>query len=415
MTPLSERLLDTPVPKGFRAGTHRLITPTETVERVRRLMPVMGITRIANVTGLDTIGIPVVMVCRPNARALSVAQGKGVDLAAAKASGLMESVESYHAERIHLPLKLASYEELRYTHRVIEVDLLARSSDSHFHPHLPAHWIEGFDLIQREPVWLPFEVVHTNYTVAMHRSMTGLVATSNGLASGNHLLEAICHGLCEVVERDATTLWRQKSAEAREESRVDLDSIDDPICQELLEKYERAGVAVHVYEITSDVGIPAFLCRIYDREDNPLRRLGLMECMGCHPVPEVALMRALTEAAQSRLTMIAGSRDDCYLSTYTQQRNPNIVAPLRAAPARPAARRFRDSPAWHADTFNADVSWELERLRAAGLRRAVAVDLTKPEFGVPVVRVVVPGLEPLSDIRNYLPGPRARARMGQQA
>ncbi len=63
--------------KGFRDGTHRLIAPAETVARVRRLMPVMGITRIANVTGLDCIGIPVVMVCRPNSRSLSVSQGKG--------------------------------------------------------------------------------------------------------------------------------------------------------------------------------------------------------------------------------------------------------------------------------------------------------------------------------------------------
>src|SRR5947209_7315915 len=89
-----------PVPKGFRAGTHRVISPAETCARVRPLMPVMGITRIANITGLDSIGIPVVMVCRPNSRALAVAQGKGLDLDAAKASGLMESVESYHAERI---------------------------------------------------------------------------------------------------------------------------------------------------------------------------------------------------------------------------------------------------------------------------------------------------------------------------
>ncbi|XXZ33194.1 YcaO-like family protein [Sorangium sp. So ce321] len=110
--------IDTQVPKGFRAGTHRQVEPEETLRRVRRLMPVMGITRIANVTGLDNIGIPVVMVCRPNSRSLSVSQGKGLDLQTAQASGLMESVESYHAERIDLPLKMASYEELRYTHRV---------------------------------------------------------------------------------------------------------------------------------------------------------------------------------------------------------------------------------------------------------------------------------------------------------
>ena len=67
-------------------------------------MPTMGITRIANITGLDRLGIPVVMVCRPNSRSIAVSQGKGLTLDAAKASGLMESVETFHAESITRPL-----------------------------------------------------------------------------------------------------------------------------------------------------------------------------------------------------------------------------------------------------------------------------------------------------------------------
>src|SRR5438876_10443588 len=114
------------VPKGFRGGTDRTVSPGETVERIRPFMPAMGITRIANVTGLDCIGIPVVMVCRPNSRSIAVSQGKGTTLIAAKASGVMESIEGYHAEHITLPLKLASYEELRYTHALVEVNALPR-------------------------------------------------------------------------------------------------------------------------------------------------------------------------------------------------------------------------------------------------------------------------------------------------
>src|SRR5437762_12972273 len=108
--------------KAYRAGTHRSVAPEETIRRAWRLAPVMGITRIANVTGLDVIGVPVVTVCRPNARSLAVAQGKGLTLAAARASGLMESVECYHAENITLPLVLASHEGLRYTRTVASVD-----------------------------------------------------------------------------------------------------------------------------------------------------------------------------------------------------------------------------------------------------------------------------------------------------
>ena len=106
--------------KNFRHGTHRLISPDATVEWVRPHMAAMGITRIANVTGLDRIGVPVVMVCRPNSRSLAVSQGKGLDLAAAKASGLMESVETYHAERIGHPRRYASMDELSRTERVVD-------------------------------------------------------------------------------------------------------------------------------------------------------------------------------------------------------------------------------------------------------------------------------------------------------
>lgn len=126
----------------------------------------MGITRIADVTGLDDIGVPVVAVVRPNSRSLSVSQGKGVDLAAAKASGVMESIERYHAERIMSPWKLASLEELRDTHSVVDTDLLPRSVTSRFHPSLPLLWIEGHEFRTASSVWVPYETVHANYTAA---------------------------------------------------------------------------------------------------------------------------------------------------------------------------------------------------------------------------------------------------------
>src|SRR5207237_10833846 len=123
-------------PKVLRDGTHRSQGLDETLTRVLRFAPVMGITRVANVTGLDPVGIPVVMVCRPNSRSVAVSQGKGINLASARASGLMEAAELYHAESITLPLRLGSYEELRYQHKVVDVDDLPRNSFSIFHPTL---------------------------------------------------------------------------------------------------------------------------------------------------------------------------------------------------------------------------------------------------------------------------------------
>src|ERR1051326_6617161 len=108
--------------KVLRRGTHRSASLNDTIKRVLPLAPVMGITRVANVTGLDKVGIPVVMVSRPNSRSVTVSQGKGIDLASAKASGLMEAAELYHAETATLPLRLASYEELRFKHKVVEIE-----------------------------------------------------------------------------------------------------------------------------------------------------------------------------------------------------------------------------------------------------------------------------------------------------
>jgi YcaO-like protein with predicted kinase domain len=403
-----------PTAKGHRAGTHRVVAPAETLARVQPLMPVMGITRIANITGLDCIGIPVTMVCRPNARSLAVSQGKGIDLVSAKVSGLMESIESYHAETVTRPVKLATYEELRYTHEIVDVSALPRSPNGLFDPNLVMAWIEGVDLLRGGAVWLPYEVVHCNYTSRMQWTKTGFALSSNGLASGNHLLEAIEHAICEVVERDAITLWRLLGLEQQAKTRVDLRTMDDPACGAILEKYASAGISVGVWEATSDVGIATFYCRIMDAREEPFRRLGFSEGMGCHPARRIALLRALTEAAQSRLTFIAGSRDDASIEVYKKLRDPDRVERSRREIARTdAMRRFDDGPEADHDTFDAEVAWEIGRLRAVGIERVVLVDLTKPELGIPVARVVVPGLEGLAVAGHWVPGARARSRTGR--
>jgi YcaO-like protein with predicted kinase domain len=368
----------------------------------------MGITRIANVTGLDSVGIPVVMVCRPNSRSVAVSQGKGIDLASARASGLMEATELYHAETITLPLRLTTYEELRYQHNVVDVDELPRGSASRFHPNLRILWCEGRDLLDGENVFVPYEMVHTNYTTPLADGHGCFTATSNGLASGNARIEALSHGICEIIERDATTLWKCRHDERLDKNRLDLASVDDVLCQEILRKLERAGLSVAVWDITSDIRIAAFACLIVPREDVAIWHCAVAAGNGCHPAREVALLRALTEAAQARLTVISGLRDDFRAEAYEQLLNPDV---LRAARNRisgsASTRRFSDVPTWDSDTFEDDVERELESIRKAGIRRVVVVDLTKPEFGLPVVRVIVPGLEPILG-PGYLPGRRGR-------
>jgi ribosomal protein S12 methylthiotransferase accessory factor len=403
-------------PKAYQQGTHRLIPPEETLRRVCPLMGDMGITRIADLTGLDWIGLPVVAVCRPNARSLSVSQGKGLDLAAARASGLMEAVESYHAEHIELPLRRASYVELRTRVPVVDVDALPRLSVGSFHPAMRLLWTEGRDLRDGTPLWLPFELVHTDFTLPLPEGSGSFFMSSNGLASGNHPLEAISHGLCEVVERDATTLWHLGGEESRQRTRLDLGTVDDPACLQVLERFERAGMEVAVWETTTDVGLGSFYCLLAERSLEPLHPRAPTSGAGCHPAREIALLRALTEAAQVRLTLISGARDDMGISRcYEAFRDPVVwrqeVERMRREPP---VRHFQDVPTFSGESFEVDVAWELERLAEAGLPRAVVVDLTRPEFRIPVVRVVVPGLEAPHDAPGYVPGRRARERLKER-
>jgi ribosomal protein S12 methylthiotransferase accessory factor len=394
--------------KTYRSGTHRTVTPDETLRRGLRVAPVMGITRIANVTGLDSIGIPVVMVCRPNSRSLAVSQGKGLDLPAAKASGLMESIETYHAETITFPLRLCSYEEIRYTHRTVDVRQLPAISTSAFSPNSRILWCEGHDLMNEESVWVPYELVHTDFTWPQPAGSGCFASTSNGLASGNHVLEAISHAICEVVERDATTLWRIRDPAARESSRVDLATVDDPACKQVLERIESAGLAIAAWETTSDIGIASFMCVIFSPRDEPMRKIPPAIGSGTHPARSVALLRALTEAAQGRLTQIAGSRDDAGRNRYGDHRYSETLDSLRRPRAGAATRSFRKAPDWNSESFDSDVAWEVDRLRDVGVGRAIVVDLTKDAFKIPVVRVIVPGLEGLNEVPGYVPGQRAR-------
>jgi ribosomal protein S12 methylthiotransferase accessory factor len=380
----------------------------------------MGITSLGDITGLDRIGIPVAVAVRPNSRSVSVAQGKGLDLQQALASALMEACEGYHAEEIG-PCRHAAYSALAANEPVVDPTTLCPGARQ-FDGDRTIAWTKGFDLLRREPCWIPAEIVHMDYTPAQPDGY--FLAGSNGLASGNHPIEAVNAALYEVVERDAVALWAARPIRDRAGCVLDLASVDDTDCRTLLDKYETAEIAVRVCDVTTDIGIPAFLCEIRDLAPSDPTRLSRFHGAGCHADRGIALARALTEAAQSRLTYIAGLRDDLSPAEYRDDLSP---AEIRKWPRRARASDVYDAlfdalasaavpvvfhgvPSFAADDLRSDLLWALGRLGAAGLARAVAVDLTRVQFGVPVVRQIVPGLEWDPHHPNYRPGRRARAQ-----
>lgn len=381
-------------PKGYTAGTHRTRSPSETLRAFAGLMPRLGITRLADITGLDVIGLPVVQAVRPNARSLSVSQGKGLDRDAAAASALMEAIEAWHGERVAVPLRHARAAELRDAgEAVVDLQRLPRRADAAVREDIPMLWCLGWDLLQARPTWAPHACVSVDFVRDPRELAPVFIESTNGLASGNHLLEACVHGLCEVVERDATALAALRAPEVDAAHRVDPGQVADAACQAVLARLAAAEVEVGIFEVTSDLGVPSYACRIADRPGGPRwAARGVCSGFGCHLDPAVALVRALTEAVQARLTVIAGSRDDLSLRTYESFADPGALE--LTVQALRAARPTRGLPTSRAqDSFEADLEVLLAALRGAGIASAVVVELTRPEIGVPVARVIVPGLE----------------------
>jgi ribosomal protein S12 methylthiotransferase accessory factor len=402
-------------PKGHARGTHRLVPPAETLARVRPLLAGCGITRVADVTGLDHVGIPVMQAIRPNGRSLSVHQGKGVDREACRASAVMEAIEHHHAERPRLPLRWSSAEDLAAEPGApaIVADDLPRFARP-WRPDTKVLWAPARGLRSERAGLVPYELVHLDFTLPLPPGSGHFLGGSNGLASGNHPLEAIAHGLDELVERDALTLFYLLPADAQAARRMDPDSVHDPVCRALLDRYARARITVGIWDATSDVGIPVFLAAIADADGgDPFRPIGVARGSGCHPDRGVALARALTEAAQSRLVHVTGSRDDVSAAGHARHRSPSALAQAArqlATSDRPP-RRFADVPQHQAPSFEDDVALLLERLGAVGLPEPWVVDLSRPDEPIHVVRVLAPGLEGTSDNPGWRPGVRAAARL----
>ncbi len=368
-------LHDAPKRDGARAATL-----AETWRRFAPLQRRAGITRIAELTGLDTLGVPVFAAVRPMGRSLSTSQGKGVTAEAARVSALMESLETFSAEHLTLPVVRSSARKQR-----IDVRRLPRPR-GRLDRDATWRWVAGTELISGAEVLVPEQSVTLD---CVFRAPPVFDVSSNGLASGNVLVEAIVHALAEVIERDAEAAWRRAGGDRR----IVLDSIDDPVCRGLIERIVAAGARVFVWDLGGL--IPAIGCAIMEDPREPAwRTLGFYQGFGAHLVPEIAIARAVTEAAQTRLTYIAGARDDFFPADYQRATDPARLADLwdrLASPCEDPAL-FDELPRSPSGSLGDDLAILLERVGAAGFAQVIAVDLTHPALRVPVVKVLVPGL-----------------------
>lgn len=350
------------------------------LQRAARLVP---ITRVADVTPLDPLGLPVFGAVTPLAKDLTTHAGKGATKAHARVSAMMEAVERVSAESLARDrLVRGSYASLRGSGAaVLDPRSLVLPDDSSYEPRRAFTWTAGFDAVQNAEVLAPLDAVLSPPSEGIL-----LDVDTNGLAAGNTLLEAAVHALCEVLERDAVSQLAFLEAfgePAQHEALVQsirLDSLPR-LASAWVERALRQDLGVTVQAVSNDFHVPTFRAFVQDRHFSGISGQQAVDFVGygTHPDARVAVLRAVTEAIQSRAGTLQGSRDALGITRGTKG---------SAKQARP----FADVPSFPAPTLQQD--WQLLKARvvAAGFDRLVVFELTRPDLALPVVRVRIPGL-----------------------
>jgi bacteriocin biosynthesis cyclodehydratase domain-containing protein len=400
-------------------GGHRSKTPEETMAGFRHLIsPVSGLVKEIR---RDPRGPaffnsyrsgPNLALGARHLRALRASLrvengGKGITPLHGEVSALCEALErhsgNFHGDEYRVRGSLAS----------LGADALNPNDCQLFHErqypgrsawnasHSPfQHVTDPFDenaVMDWTPVWsltagrqrlLPTAQLY--YGAPREQGPVSVLADSNGNAAGSSLEDAVLQGLLELVERDAVALWWYNRTR---QPAVDLAAFADPWITELREVYTTLHREVWVLDLTSDLGIPV-MAALSRRTDKPAE--DIMFGFGAHLDPAVALRRALTELNQLMPVLAEVGPDGKYecndadavawWSTATVAAQPYLL-PDPAAPARGPA----SFPALATDDLRDDVETVHRRVRELGMELLV-LDQTRPDIGLPVVKVIVPGM-----------------------
>ena len=375
-------------------GTHRVIAPKKTIEINEDKLKIAGITRIADITDLDRIGLPIYTAIRPTAEdgAISIYGGKGITKDHAKASAMMEGFERYSAEKQDGDeVIVANIKEISERGEYIDpVSLnLPKDFKKENIEEMQLEWSIAKDIISDEEFYIPTNAIyhpylHDNQVQSLFKSNT------NGLASGNVLEEAILHGMLEVIERDA---WSIFELTHKNYAQIDLDSIESETVNDILEKFESEGIKIKLMDFTADVKIPTIAA---SADDTVTKDAGLLTLgMGTHLDPEVAILRALTEVAQSRATQINGAREDTVRADFAREACYERMKRINKFYFRDEEEKIKLSDIENKSTssITKDIEIVKNELMDNDIDKILYVDLTRPELDVSVVRVIIPEME----------------------
>ena len=375
-------------------GTHRVIAPRETIEINQDKLKKAGITRIADITDLDRIGLPIYTAIRPTAEegAISIYGGKGISKDHAKASAMMEGFERYSAERQDSDETIiATPNEIgRYGDYIDPKSLnLPKDFEKKDISDINLEWSKSKDIISGNEYYIPTNAIFHPYASDSNAESL-FKSNTNGLASGNILDEAILHGMLEVIERDA---WSIFELTHKNYAQIDIESIESELIIDIIDKFESEGIKIKLMDFTADIKIPTIAASADDTitKDAGLLTLG----MGTHLDPEVAILRALTEVAQSRATQINGAREDTVRADFAREAGYERMKRINKYYFKDEEEKISLSDIENKSTssITKDIEIVKNELIANDIEKILYVDLTRPEIDVSVVRVVIPEME----------------------
>ena len=408
-------------------GIDRVIPASETLSNISGTAESLGVTRLADITGLDRVGIPVFTAVVPKSDdIISVYNGKGRRPIDAKVGALMEAIERQTALRARLPMVEGSFANLSRSCNVLDPTSVNQELSEDYSEDGSYRWVQGIDIVTDAIILVPADLAGYRWNASLPRRCFDR-NDANGLASGNCREEAICHALCELVERDAWTMAEigahqlpraRRSLAFGPNARNGSDDLDlFPTIHadenELVQKFYEADLFPVIHLITSEIGVPTIIAAVAEEciPGFPMVHAGL----GTHPDANVALMRALTELAQSRCVDIQGVREDLKLSTIaptrfpTHTRRASAIDPTSWLIGQSEKRTQMNEVVSHRfGAIQEDITFLIDRLVAKGLKQIIVVEFPSGCAGCSVVRVIVPGTEFWAIGQRRL-GPRALA------
>jgi thioglycine synthase len=423
--------------KWTSEGTSRIQPVEATLEKVNPMINEIGISRIANITDMDRLKIPNYSSVLPGTEDyIWVYGGKGPTKNHAKASAIMESIERFSALQRNYTFKViqGSYEELSKSYNILTYDEVIEPLSFTLDNKMIMDYCMGYDLLNEKDILVPAPLVIFKYMPKPPSVNPYAFYHTNGLASGNVIEEAICHALCEVIERDSTSISEFVSSAFQYhilrtiensfiqngiklntiESKkfiddngiypdVDLNNIDSEQIKYLLKRFENCQITINIKNITSDLGIPTFIASSVEWINHDYGYL--VEGHGAHPDSRIALIRAITEVSQSRAANIQGSRDDLRKMKYDfedsdDKRSWQFMKSTKNI-------KFSDIESFYNEDILEDIKLILAKLKKKGLNKSIIVNLTNPKLNIPVVRALVPGLETFK-VNKSIVGNRAK-------